>query len=510
VAGQVADEPARGDFPDVHGLAVGSLEAGREVLPVRREANPPGPAGPARQGAQRVAGRGIEEHDLAAAGYGEHPAVGALGHPAGRLLGRGRQGQEEEGVAEDGDELRRRARRVTAAGQGPEGERDVGEPATVQRTGQGGQLLGSPRPGREERHFGRSGPRPETAGRPNQAVHAEATQRRQQERRGDQRQAPPGPARGWQAHRRGPGDPVGLVQVGQVLAEQVGHFRRRLEPPGGVLGVQPGDDRFQPVGDVRVERAHGRRRLLAHQPQHLRRAVGLKRRPAGTKRVQHAAQAEQVGAVVHLLAAGLLGRHVQRGPGDVAGPRQAHVVRRPGEAEVRELHAPDAVLQQDVARLDVAVDQPLRVRGRQPLRRLQADAEHLHHLDRAAPLEALVKRLPADVIHHKVGDGAVVRDGVDGDDVLVADGGRGLGLPDEAPPGGVAGRQVRGRHLDGHDPAQLFVEGAEDDAHAAPSQHLPDVIVVQPAERARLPRGGQEGEVVPGPPGPLRPQRLVG
>ena len=49
--------------------------------------------------------------------------------------------------------------------------------------------------------------------------------------------------------------------------------------------------------------------------------------------------------------------------------RQAGVVGGAGQAEVGDLDALDAVLQQDVGRLDVAMDQPLRVGGRQALRR---------------------------------------------------------------------------------------------------------------------------------------------
>jgi hypothetical protein len=70
--------------------------------------------------------------------------------------------------------------------------------------------------------------------------------------------------------------------------------------------------------------------------------------------------------VVHVLAGGLFGRHVQRRAGDHARLRQAGVVGRAGQAEVGDLDSLHAVFQQDVRRLDVAVDQPLLVRRRQP------------------------------------------------------------------------------------------------------------------------------------------------
>ena len=70
----------------------------------------------------------------------------------------------------------------------------------------------------------------------------------------------------------------------------------------------------------------GRGSVLADALEHGQGAGGAERRLAGAQRVQHAAQAEQVGAVVDGLACGLLGGHVQRRAGDHAGLREAGVV----------------------------------------------------------------------------------------------------------------------------------------------------------------------------------------
>src|SRR3712207_3964206 len=82
---------------------------------------------------------------------------------------------------------------------------------------------------------------------------------------------------------------------------------------------------------------------------------------AGSEFVEDDAQAEQVRPRVELLAGGLLGRHVQRRAGDEAGARQPQVLRRAGQAEVGQLDPLAGLLEQDVARLDVAMDQALRV-----------------------------------------------------------------------------------------------------------------------------------------------------
>ena len=103
---------------------------------------------------------------------------------------------------------------------------------------------------------------------------------------------------------------------------------------------------------------------------------------AGAGRVERAPQAEEVGAMVGRLAARLLGRHVVRRAGHHAALGHAGVGRRAGQAEVGQPHPLDAVLQQDVRRLDVAVDQPLGVGGRQPGRRLHADPQDLRQRQR--------------------------------------------------------------------------------------------------------------------------------
>ena len=81
--------------------------------------------------------------------------------------------------------------------------------------------------------------------------------------------------------------------------------------------------------------------------------------------------------MVGRLAAGLLGGHVVRRAGHDAALGQAGVVGGAGQAEVGELDPLDAVLQQDVGRLDVAVDQALGVGGGQAGGGLHADPQDL-------------------------------------------------------------------------------------------------------------------------------------
>src|SRR5262249_32275973 len=155
------------------------------------------------------------------------------------------------------------------------------------------------------------------------------------------------------------------------------------------------------------------------------------------------------GAGVDRLARRLLGGHVERRAGDEAALRQVGGVGRSGQAEGGQLDAPHAVLQQDVGRFDVAVNQPLLVRRRQGGGGVDADLQDLPGLQRPTAADQGLEAAAVDVFHHEVGHRRVVADRVDGDDVVVADGGGGAGLAGEAAAGGAGDGQRRGQHLDG-------------------------------------------------------------
>ena len=128
---------------------------------------------------------------------------------------------------------------------------------------------------------------------------------------------------------------------------------------------------------VRVHLAQRRGRFVGHAAEDREGRLAVERRRAGRGFVQHAAEAEQIGAVIDFVAAGLLGSHVERRAGDEPRARQFHVFGRPGQAEVGELDAVDRVFEEDVARLDVAVDEPAGVCRGQPGGGLHAEPRDL-------------------------------------------------------------------------------------------------------------------------------------
>ena len=124
---------------------------------------------------------------------------------------------------------------------------------------------------------------------------------------------------------------------------------------------------------------------------------------------------------------------------------------------------------------------------------LPADPQHVRQLERPGRVELLLQGSPGDVLHDQVGD-RLLLDGVDGDDVLVADG-RGRPRLAQEPLAGRRGRgQERGHELDGDEPMQLLVERLHHDPEAAVPEHLQHLVMRQPAQRAGLVRRLQEAQ----------------
>ena len=202
------------------------------------------------------------------------------------------------------------------------------------------------------------------------------------EERGDRREQQQGGQHAPQGrdHRVAPGpSPVALRGadlpgldrlVGQEPPQVLGQGIGRLVAVVGVLVDRLGDDRLQVPGNLGVDRSRPGRLLVLDpldQPQAIRRVVG---RAEGQELVEGQAQGVEVGPGVPL-APEPLGGHVAERAEDVAAGGQAVVVGL-GQAEVGD---PDDALgvQQQVRRLDVAVDDPPGVGVGQPLRRLSAD-----------------------------------------------------------------------------------------------------------------------------------------
>ena len=187
--------------------------------------------------------------------------------------------------------------------------------------------------------------------------------------------------------------------------------------------------------------------LVEHGVQRLR----VERLLAREHLVEDAAQGEDVGARVHVLAPHLLGRHVVRGPHHQA--RARHV--RPAETrepEVHDLHLP-AGKDVQVGGLEVAVEDAVGVCEGQPFADLLDDV-HLLVEGLEPPFgHGLLEVHPLEQLHGDVELVLLLAEIVDGDDVGVIQQGCGLRLAAEALPERLVLADLGGDGLDRHEAA---------------------------------------------------------
>ena len=251
-------------------------------------------------------------------------------------------------------------------------------------------------------------------------------------------------------------------------------------------GEQAGDDLIQRGRHFRPIGADARRRLR-HPPGnfHRRRAGRRERRLAGEAPVQHSAQAVEVGPDVGQVGVlGLLRGHVFERAEQHArlGEPLADVL---GQAEVEQLGVV-ALGDQDVGRLDVAVDEATGVGGRQGRRDLVGELARPADGQRAAGADQRFQVRPVHELHDQVmqdrlaGPRAVGLAGIErGDDVRVpqrADGPH-LGAEPQQQPRVLVRRERQ--HLDRRRPAEQHVLGPVDDAHAAGPEPVEDAVVAE-------------------------------
>jgi hypothetical protein len=302
------------------------------------------------------------------------------------------------------------------------------------------------------------------------------------------------PGRGGQ-RRAAPGEPRDGVP--ELL---------RGGPVGGVGTQHRGQEPGPRLGDaVEVDRP------APHPvPDGLQRAAA-ERGPAGRGERHHRPPAPPVGGRPHVAAVEHLGRQVARRAHHEPGRGEGHVVQRPRDPEVDDDRR--AVEHEDVARLEVAVDDPDRVDGGDRLEQPDRELVQQRAGQRALSTDQRVQRLPRHVAHDHVRQ-LGVEVGVEHlRHPGVAHPQQRPHLPGEPGPGlGVRG-DVRTDHLDGdgtvggvqpevHDTHAALADDAEQAvaAHGPPRRHvrltgptvrrgpLPTVAVARPGALGRAGR----------------------
>ena len=288
----------------------------------------------------------------------------------------------------------------------------------------------------------------------------------------------------------------------QRRARQCGFFPNGLE--GGTRSLRPTDhvahlaDRRRSERPVLLEAAlqqgphdsrgiGGQRFPRGFPPEDRRQDVdpgrALEGAPSGQALEEHASEGPHVGGRVHVLSARLLGTHVGRRPEHDAltrghgGELVPPALDRFRQSQVQELHA--AVRRDTHVRgLQVAMDDPRRVGGDEPLRDLAADGQRLFGAQRP-PFQSGGEVLARHEFH---GDEARVPDLSDVEDlrdVRVVERGEGLRLPLEAPQPLLVVRELLGQDLDRHLAFEARVLGPIDLAHASGPEGTDDLVVRQ-------------------------------
>jgi hypothetical protein len=192
--------------------------------------------------------------------------------------------------------------------------------------------------------------------------------------------------------------------------------------------------------------------------------------------------------------AGLLGAHVRRRPEREPGLGQPVLTRggdRARDPEVR--HHRLVAFQQDVFRLDIAVDDAVRVGVAQGAQHLEGDPHGLVERQLALAHESLPEGFALHVGHGVPQPARGLARVVHGEDVRVLQPSGDLDLPEEslrAERGGELGAQ----DLERHGPIVPEVAGEIHGGHAAAAELALDAIAIGQGGREEVGRLGQRGD----------------
>ncbi len=199
------------------------------------------------------------------------------------------------------------------------------------------------------------------------------------------------------------------------------------------------------------------------------------------------------------MPSGLLRGHVVHRAHDRSGNRHPRCpVDLPDESEVDEDGAAGLAIEEDISRLDVAVDQPLGMGRAQSGQALVGNSGGFFDGQSAVGLQAPCQRHSVDVLHGEEVMAGIFADEVHGDDVRVTDSGGGGRFGPESPHEIRVTSQFLRQDLDGHVPLEHLVVALVDVAHSPPADPADDAEVPQLSEGEIDLRGAGPSAVVDG------------
>ena len=207
--------------------------------------------------------------------------------------------------------------------------------------------------------------------------------------------------------------------------------------------------------------------------------LARERHLAGEKLVEEAAEGVYIGAGVDRLTGDLLRGDIVEGADEAAGLGQARLGGNvAGDAEVGDVGVLGTGLaaEQDVGRLDVAVDEASGVDRVEPVADLGDQGGRLLGAEPADLRQPPAQIGAADVAHRDPGDPALFARGVDRDDVRMLDRGSDPRLLGEAPGEDLIRRRLGGDQLQRHLPFQARLQRQIEDPHPAAAEAALDPV----------------------------------
>jgi hypothetical protein len=268
---------------------------------------------------------------------------------------------------------------------------------------------------------------------------------------------------------------VGELDDSHVGLDSLAELARRLEPMVAVLAERLVHHRLDLGRHVGVQLAHPRDVFVDDVLDDAHVVLAGERLASGDELVEHRAEREEVAALIDALSEGLLRRHVERRADDgVVGGVRRERLRELGQTEVGDLGAPGP-RQHDVARFDVAVDDALGVRVLETETDLVDDGEGEVGTDGPPALEHFLDAVPLDELHDDLVAVLTAPEVDDVDDVLVVEGGRRLGLENEAPREVLVLGEVLVEAFDGDNAIERGLNRLVQDGRSSRSNGLDDL-----------------------------------
>ncbi len=287
--------------------------------------------------------------------------------------------------------------------------------------------------------------------------------------------------------RVGAVEPIGVGR--QRLGIDAEGLQHRFQPPGKNVGVgnspirillqDLGQDLLELFGHVCHEFANRFRLLATLLVQHFRKRLASKQRPAGQQCVHQRPKAVEIGSRIDGLPRRLLGGHVFGRAQDVAGAGQPRVAEQPCDAEVGKLHGAVGG-QQQIARLDIAVDDAAVVGVAERAARLDADPRHLAPIETPAAPQFLLQTVPIDQLHRIEQQSLLLAEAEKANDVRMVKFAERFDLGLETAAKSFFARQIGGKKLDGRDLAGLLVNCLIDRPHAAAAKSADNLVRTEP------------------------------